>query len=1028
MDTQTSLRGEARRAAYQAKYIKLNDTINATIFDGRFSMVPVYLDIEDELLRELAEHLRIPPDDLGATLGQTVSDTLNWTSGNPYVWHVDSLKSWKQQGRVTAPPFTALLCTFALAAEHMREDDDYSSHNYYERLFEVLGIENEDVHARTALRLHAKSTRPFWLALNAWLTENDFERGRPTARQINHWEYVSYAISQALVRQTDRERFHLMFSLFGLSPKEKLTRIEMVCYLEQWIPGGSASQWLKKLWSVPDLKKRVAAAACAELEVWDGAQRSHAAGAASSALSLAASFSAFPKQQLRLFLSAGSGSQEKPNQVTLTPDAGDAAQQAFSGATSGLWLTPLPSEGFSVLEPVTEFSISPLMLASFELQDPAAGRSLKRIARSVIPLARLDSSIFFREVSRISLLRQHMVLCHSQWVPRVRALLNMCARQGFRVITGGSIPGLPSDWTLFRDVELTRIPLETASNLQMLVPLADDAALELTGGLKLAQNIWHSACPPEAVGSCGNGPVSLQVTEQNLDKDPVVIAEQASKDNSVALRFSTLSLRDGTAVNVTLAQRGKKRAESAVVLRSANMPRRLAVVKAAGAAYVLNSANGRSGDTVAALSGLSLDGIPVRGMICDAPEAAPEPPEAFSSLENLNMPSLAATADDPGTEPNYLQIEAKGLKEICILKGHHVWKCESFEKGDEPKEAKWMVCRHCANSVLTRNRGAQRSGWSVNSGPRGKTPLPPQMPKRTHQSAKPDLLFDSLCYLGGGSWDRLRDLSASASEDTWFGPRFISALADLGHLDIALRAGSMHEESWVCPPPAVSFVAPGTAFLSGFRCETLTDAIRLAAEAAGGRLTPMEQENGPAALLVTGCTMEQLGSTLASVRDPHVRSVKVQRTPADKIAAAHPSIHALAAAMPQIHIGDFQGLERFELAKGTWRASAGIESLAAYRTTFGGRRYFFCTAPNDLHEGSFALVKLLAARSANLKLHAYDPGTRTFASVIGCEPPGLLRRALVSCSGLLPMRQGGVVNYRNVGPGTAATIMHKLYN
>ena len=65
----------------------------------------------------------------------------------------------------------------------MRADEDHSAQNYYERLFEVLGVSAES--RKTSLRANARSTRPFWLALNFWLQEHDFDFGRPTAKRIN---------------------------------------------------------------------------------------------------------------------------------------------------------------------------------------------------------------------------------------------------------------------------------------------------------------------------------------------------------------------------------------------------------------------------------------------------------------------------------------------------------------------------------------------------------------------------------------------------------------------------------------------------------------------------------------------------------------------------------------------------------------------------------------------------------------------------------------------------------------------------
>ena len=71
------------------------------------------------------------------------------------------------------------------------------------------------------------------------------------------------------------------------------------------------------------------------------------------------------------------------------------------------------------------------------------------------------------------------------------------------------------------------------------------------------------------------------------------------------------------------------------------------------------------------------------------------------------------------------------------------------------------------------------------------------------------------------------------------------------------------------------------------------------------------------------------------------------------------------------------------------------------------------------HEG----VKLAAARLGGLSLHAYDPATRAFSSRLGCEPAGLLSRALVACSGELPRIEASTSIFKNVSRPVAAGVL-----
>ena len=259
---------------------------------------PVYLDLEDQPAAALSQKLDIAVTDLDTFIALAVAETLEGHQSDPYAWHVSKTRRWAQSGRVSPPPFTGLLIALSLAAEKMRDDGQFSATNYYERLFEVLDV--HDFALKAKLRSHAGSTRLFWRELNHWLTEHDFEMGRPTARQVNSWPYVSYALSQALVREAERHRFHHLFKEFDLSPLDDVSESEMVLFLHDWMTGSGPNAWLRKLWASPDLRERVAAAALTELESWDGGRIE--GGRKHRRLCWTAHFKTFPRKRFELLL------------------------------------------------------------------------------------------------------------------------------------------------------------------------------------------------------------------------------------------------------------------------------------------------------------------------------------------------------------------------------------------------------------------------------------------------------------------------------------------------------------------------------------------------------------------------------------------------------------------------------------------------------------------------------------------------------------------------------------------------------
>lgn len=1012
----------AGAAAGTLSYAAVNDAINRVLFDGRYKLAPVYLDIEGEAEEEIAALLNVPAADCGSVIAAAAASTLKWKAGDPFAWHLRELAAWDQLDRLGAPPFSALLATLSLAAERMRADDDYSAQNYYERLFEVLGVEGES--RKTSIKSHARSMLPLWQSLNFWLQEHDFDFGRPTAKRINDWAYVSYALSQALVRDADRKRFHGLFAVFGFAAHEALTDAEMTLYLHEWMSGAAPSAWLKRIWNTPDLRPRVAAAACAELEAWEGDSAGQASGGQRRRLSWAASLEVFPRPRLRMFMSAAGEGDGQTIPLALTDGAPPAAWAAFERCKDELWLTPSATGEVSIVEPVQNIALSPLMLAAFELKSPDGSLAFHRAARSIVPLVKLDTGAFYREVSRVSFLRPHLVLCHEKWTDRVSKLLELNARKGFRCWTPAALPGLPEDWVLFSGVEMLRASGSTQGDVQALIPLAEGVSLEMNGGLRLSQGIWHAGAPPEITATAASGPFRLELT----DPHGVVADFNETPNASCRLTLTARPDRDTANFTVTAFTGGKARRDAGLSFRSASHPRRLPE-PGQTRAYTA------SGDAAGFLSALLPNEPPAAGMdvagLC-LRGTWPIQPDTAAPLSGQGDGFAAQAAEDelPAEFSTGYRLEKTGgLQETCVLRGYHMWGCQPFNAGDDRDGDMWMLCSTCEYRVLTRNRGQHKKGFA--SGKSGKPSAapskPPGMLARAETPPGPDLVLDALCYLGTGGWRKLQDLAGSDGRSPLSVQRFGAAVAALGHIDVSLDARGRSPLSWAVAPPALSFSSSGSAILAGFRNAALLDAVKEQLAAAGGHLTETAQEDAPAAFVWTGLTPLTAKRSLEGITDPHGRPVVVSEGFTAAVAREGPAASVLASAMPAIRLDTPRELQRFDPGSGSWRNTPAIETPGAYRGDYGGRRYVFAGDDGSQREGSFALVKLLAAKAAGLRLHGYDEASGTFQAVLGCEPPGLYQRALVAASGLMPERNGARLLYRGVSAADASAILNKLY-
>src|SRR5205823_3094562 len=129
----------------------------------------------------------------------------------------------------------------------------------------------EDDQLRSKLQRDVqKQSHLFWNALNLWLDDTEHALGRPTAFAFDYRAHVGIPISQALVKEHDRERLREVFHDYRLSPGQQLSLHEVTEFLEDWLPASHVSRALKHLWSQAEAKRQIASIAKLELELWDG--------------------------------------------------------------------------------------------------------------------------------------------------------------------------------------------------------------------------------------------------------------------------------------------------------------------------------------------------------------------------------------------------------------------------------------------------------------------------------------------------------------------------------------------------------------------------------------------------------------------------------------------------------------------------------------------------------------------------------------------------------------------------------------
>lgn len=251
-------------------------------------------------------------------------------------------------------------------------------------------------------------------------------------------------------------------------------------------------------------------------------------------------------------------------------------------------------------------------------------------------------------------------------------------------------------------------------------------------------------------------------------------------------------------------------------------------------------------------------------------------------------------------------------------------------------------------------------------------------------------------------------------------------LAWLGHLDI--ETGPTHRaKNWSISPPVLSMIGSKSAVLAGFRCDALIDKLRQEAVLRGGELVANRRPDSPTVVRIEGLAEEELVELASGIKDPHGRQLKIASGVPETILAFIKGRSGIADIFRPVSLGSGVPVQRYDVASNRWRNVPHVQSAGAYRVAEAGTSYVYLAPSGRAFSAPHELVKLAAARVAGIELHAYDPAKAKFSCWVGCEPTGLLARALVACAGSLPTVEHGISTFNDVRPGVAAGVLQFLY-
>lgn len=1034
----------AKDDARWRRYLAYNRAIAEQIYGPHAAGRPVYLDLEDELLKRVVaaadpSNSESPKD----ALFGAVRDTLSIPPaghGSIFSAHTLRLLFWEGRQNSDPPPCLALLAFFSLVAEGMQTEENLSSSNYYDRLMAALGL-GPDYKAQLQQEFR-RNTPAFWDALNDWLEQSDGLRGIPTAYAFDRRRYVGLPISQALVRDQDRRRLPQMFLEYGLQPHQRLAVGEMQQYLEDWLPSSSVTPSLKTLWRKQDSKPKIAEVVCVELEAWTGTVDTGdgRVRATEIPLLLAAEISTRPIHRVEFLIGVRSGSQ--PDSGPYEPNMGvKGADAVFRDCPDSLDLLPVGGADLLLASPQRCLSVPDILLSHVKLRSKSSGTVLSRRAKGLVLLRFDERENLFKEVSRVELVEQYLILIYKPLADSVLSLLKEVARPGFTVYEPAKLKGLPEGWVAIDNLQIERAGANVSLDLKPLVPTAK-AHIAVGTGLSLpGYGVWHVDVAPELVIATDQPDQEMIVSAhpiRRFDDGALNTIELSEVRGSGVIELSyfreKLSEGDYRVVVDRIGSRGRKRTPVTSLtlrLRSGSNPRYVAPDSECNLGRLLNGTglplisasplpNSEAVGEFAALTGARLIGnfpLPARSEVTHQVVSLPEVPGAVYPEEANDLD--AASEDIPP--------QAATTAPDCLVRGYHYWICDPMDptqlSGGQPIR---MVCRDCGLEKWRepRPRGRRRRTTQASPVPaaahQARTHLPAVSDRR---SVDMDTLLDALTYARVGPWRSLVTMASQIDDSLWFAGDVARRLSALGHIEVSFDPDMLLPASWSISPCTLAPL-PGTddLLLAGARSRHLLTALSTFSSALGGRVILASTNNSPAVVTVSGVSQDYWDLLTEEVATATKLDFALSPQPSLAILDTLPDLASMLGELPTMTV-EVDNPERFDVESGKWVRAKDVDQPGAYRIQRRPVRYAFVSAAAEPLLCDAWTAKYLAAWQAGIALIGYEFSHQRLLVPAGAHLPGLIERAAVLCSGRLPgLVNGSMLAYENIPPEVAQEV------
>ena len=1017
------------------RYDLWNKAISTAVFSRDQAGRPVYIDLEEDLLATIRDKAEPEAKDPEQALVETIKATLD-LSGPTKVFkqHLVRLREWQLTEMLDPPPVLALLTLLSLAAENMHQDSDIAANNFYGRLAEMLGLtESETGRFQTAYRDAdggIPTSTKLWDSLNFWLEMNEGEIGIPTAKQFGVHLHIGWPLSQALVRQADRDKLYDMFINERLPAGGNISKSDMSSMIADWLshtpcPAGSHFQ---EMWnSSVDMRTQISTIACRELEEWDGRGPDGASvegGQRFAEIKISAEIKKLPKLELYLSpmlkISPGKQGSEIFSLVN-----GEVTDKSNTIKMSSEWMR---FEKQFRPEQLLGSKISFCQCGKHEAG--SAHSPIESAANDIIILEKDDELGKYVECLKAQIDADHILIFKDYLCDAVIDLLENYARIGFKKLMPEDLRGLPSGWVLLSDVRITEpIPvdhplIEIVGVLKVLIS-SSQSGVKYVYGFKLPGQLekWHKDQLPEVcVRSDQGSAIFAEITpkaSESEESNPATITRE-NDDGVLIWDLAENPLIGGDYDFVVWSGKDKKQLihTKRLRIRSADHPMVLKL-------DVIPVAHDQDNPMFGFITGRSV--LSSAFSCCPTPSGPLVETTKKILLDwpriNRGLPSqISPSATEENLYPPPPDIDSK-----IDIADQETKQCE-YKAAFHP----YGPCSHiCPGREITLPPQLLRPETP------DITPIPKFRPSdfspiREDKSITPKTMFDALCYLGSGNSYSFEKVANEREPDPIFRDRFSRELEVLGHIEVERSPLDLSRGDWSINDPCLLGLLDGRMVLTGFRSDSLIEAVERLVSSLGGKLAFEEFDSAPDAILISGITEEDGKQVMKEIESTISRPARLCPNAAETLISRLKPLSSIKNNLPVIPSLFDASYEKWSCETFSWEDSSNIDSIGGFRIKGNIVRYVYRDQDdienNRVKLGDARIVKYLAALSSGISLIGYNETEKFIYVPIGADLPGLYGRSAVFSSGMVPSenKKDWLLQYSDISSNLAARLFTLL--